>query len=248
MDLRGCASTERPTITDEPAESHLTELSEHLRTLVAETAWPDTDQGAVVQLFAQDLEEFCAAAIAELVEGRWSVAMGLHRPIQERTEHMVAAAADEEFARKFSDDLSDAAGANTHELAKAKPRGGDARGVLNRMETGKASDQSASPLTAMIALQAIGCRTLHPGLTMPALSMAIRDGDPNNNAADLLSMTGGRLALALQSLVVAVMLLDAHDSDAWRHASATANQWFLDFEGMTLDDLTGGDPSIVRYI
>lgn len=169
--------------------------------------------------------------------------MSLHRPLQERVEHLVAAAADETFAGGLSTELMRPAVEG--DPLGGRPRGGDARGVINRLVMGAGIE---SPLSAMLMLNKIGSSTLHPGLMMPAISLGARGTNPGNSRDDFILMTGRQLLLALQMAVLAVGLLALHEHDAWRHASATANQWLLDFEGMTVDDLTGGDPSVVTYI
>ena len=69
--------------------------------VIEDTVWLESEQGAFLEFVAQDVQEFSAAIRAEAEAGRWNVAIALLRPLQERSEYVLAAAVDQGFYERY---------------------------------------------------------------------------------------------------------------------------------------------------
>lgn len=190
--------------------------------LVSDTTWPATKHGVAVQVYGMDVAQFCEAVRSEYQADRFSVCMALFRPLRERSEFMLAAAIDGDFARQQIDFIENhkgepLGGRNLSQSAAGRARNGEARGVIARWERDTAlSDDGSTSLDARIGLQGLGSALTHPNLMSPARSRVIA-ASPKERV-DFIRLAHGVVLTALGETVASIQLVGAIPTDAWLRA------------------------------
>ena len=189
--------------------SQLRELLDAYSGLIDATVWPQSEQGEFLEFVTQDIGEFSTAMYAEASAGRWNTAVALIRPLQERSEYALAAAIDSEFFATYRKRMSRQIETGFNERSRLLVE--EARGIVNRWVT--MSTGTDGLLKTSKDLNRIGSELLHHGI---GLSRVTADNDELRRG--LVIMTHGRAQLALANVLLAIEIVGAADTVAWRAA------------------------------
>ena len=177
--------------------------------VVGATVWQESEQGEFLEYVTQDIGEFITATAAEADAGRWSVAVALIRPLQERSEYALAAAIAPAFVATYRTRLDRLIESGFEGRSRLLVE--EARGIINRWAvTSKGAD---GLLETSRTLNRIGSEVLHHGI---GLSRVATDNDEVRRG--LVTMTYGRAPLSLANTLLAIQVIDAADTAAWRAA------------------------------
>ena len=189
---------------------YLDKLLDTLPQLISETTWPESQQGEFLAFVVRDVHEFGCALRAEIQTQRWSVVGSLMRPLQERSEYILAGAIDAGFRHEFLGHLC----TRVEENFAGKHRGliESARGIIRRWEMEiRGLDEL---LKISLDLNKLGSELLHHGIGLTEASSQNSDV-----SRGLLIMACGRVKLALSNVLLALQLVGAHNTEAWQRAS-----------------------------
>ena len=192
--------------------SQLREVLEAYCGVVDATVWPATEQGEFQEFVTQDVEEFSTAIYAEASASRWNVAVALIRPVQERSEYALAAAIDPAFVATYR-----------RRMGRQIEAGFKGRARL-LVEEGREESSTAGPsrrtapsngtdglLKISKDLNRIGSEVLHHGIGLSRVS-----ADNDELLRGLVTMAHGRAQLAVANVLLAIEIVGAADTAAWR--------------------------------
>ena len=109
---------------------YLEQLLDVLSRLIHDTPWPASRQGEFIDYVVRDVYEFGCAIRTEAEAGRWTVAMALIRPLQERSEYALAAAVDTTFPKRYVESINEQIDKNF--TARSRQLADIARGAIDR--------------------------------------------------------------------------------------------------------------------
>ena len=187
--------------------SQLREVLEAYCGVVDATVWPATEQGEFQEFVTQDVEEFSTAIYAEASASRWNVAVALIRPVQERSEYALAAAIDPAFVATYRRRMGRQIEAGFKGRARLLVE--EARGVVDRWAI--ASNGTDGLLKISKDLNRIGSEVLHHGIGLSRVS-----ADNDELLRGLVTMAHGRAQLAVANVLLAIEIVGAADTAAWR--------------------------------
>ena len=180
--------------------------------VIEDTVWPESEQGAFLEFVAQDVHEFSAAIRAEAEAGRWNIAIALLRPLQERSEYVLAAAVDQGFYERYRSRMGRQIETGLKDGSRLLAE--DARGTIDRWV--RRSKNTEGLLATGRGLNRVASELLHHGVGLSRVSAAndaLRQG--------LASMAYGRVQAALAYVLWAIEIVGAADTAAWRAARQT---------------------------
>lgn len=177
--------------------------------VVDATVWPESEQGEFLEYVTEDVGEFIRATSAEADAGRWSVAAALIRPLQERSEYALAVAIDPAFVATYRTRLDRLIESGFEGRSRLLVE--EARGIINRWAVTPTGEDGL--LETSRTLNRIGSEVLHHGI---GLSRVATDNDEVRRG--LATMTHGRAQLSLANVLLAIQVVDAADTAAWRTA------------------------------
>ncbi len=194
---------------------YLDQLIDVLSQVVSGTPWPESHQGEFLAFVTRDVCEFSSAISMEIKSGRWTVVGSLLRPLQERSEYVLAAAVDSGFSNKYLEHLNSRIDGKFAD----KPRGmvEYARGTIHRWMTNAKGQEEL--LQTSLYLNKLGSELLHHGIDLTEASM---ENEEVHRA--LLTMACGRVQLATLNVLLAAKVVGAEDTEAWRLASVIATR------------------------
>ena len=187
--------------------SQLREVLEAYCGVVDATVWPATEQGEFQEFVTQDVEEFSTAIYAEASASRWNVAVALIRPVQERSEYALAAAIDPAFVATYRRRMGRQIEAGFKGRARLLVE--EARGIVDRWAI--ASNGTDGLLKISKDLNRIGSEVLHHGIGLSRVS-----ADNDELLRGLVTMAHGRAQLAVANVLLAIEIVGAADTAAWR--------------------------------
>ena len=192
---------------------YLDQLLDALSQLVRDTPWPGSVQGEFLDYVTRDVYEFACAIRMEAAAGRWTAAMSLIRPLQERSEYALAAAIDSSFRDTYVEYINTQIDTKFTASSRKRPLVQIARGAINRWA--KESHGKDGLLETSITLNKIGSEILHHGIGFSGEAEEIVQARPW-----LLRMASGRVQCGMAKVMLAIKVMGGNDTDAWRRASA----------------------------
>ena len=199
--------------TDAKGFGYLDQLLEALSQLISETEWPDSDQGRFIRLSIADVHEFSSAIREEIEAGRWTVALSLVRPLQERSHYAHAAGIDPAFVNRYRKRAKQLREQDLEDKTTSRLMVEDARGTI-RQWVGDSKGEGG-PLDVSIALHNSGSELLHHGVFLSFV--ARHDSDHRRG---FLALVCERVLIALMDAVFAIERLGVDDTQAFRCADA----------------------------
>ena len=190
---------------------YIDQLLEALSQLIGATTWPESRQGEFLDYVTRDVFEFGLAIREEAVAGRWTVAASLMRPLQERSEFVLAAAIDSEFPNKFIEylelQIEDSFTGRPRKLVEL------ARGKIRQWEKTIAKEDVL--FKASKDLHSIGSEVQHHAIGLSRESEEVLNARPG-----LLKMMSGSVHIAVLNVVTATREIERNNTKAWLQASA----------------------------
>ena len=179
---------------------YLDQLLDALSQLVRDTPWPGSVQGEFLDYVTRDVYEFACAIRMEAAAGRWTAAMSLIRPLQERSEYALAAAIDSSFRDTYVEYINTQIDTNFTASSRKRPLVQIARGAINRWA--KESHGKDGLLETSITLNKIGSEILHHGIGFSGEAEEIVQARPW-----LLRMASGRVQCGMANVMLAIKVM-----------------------------------------
>ncbi|MCE2457980.1 MAG: hypothetical protein J4G14_09215 [Dehalococcoidia bacterium] len=194
--------------------TYLDQLLDSLSELISNTTWPRSLQGEFLNYVTLDVYEFGYAIRTEAAAGRWTVAVSLMRPLQERSEYALAAAIDPSFSEDYLTRLNTL----TEEKFSRQHRGmvEGARGKIDQWV--KKSHGIDGHFEASRTLNKVGSEMLHHAIGLSREHEEIAKARP-----ELLKMATGRVLAAVAIVLLAIKVIGEADTSAWRKTSGIVN-------------------------
>ena len=188
---------------------YLDQLLDALAGLVRDTTWPESLQGEFLRYVTKDVYEFGCAIREEVAADRWTAAMSLIRPLQERSEYALAASVDSTFPDRYIKSINEQIDKNFN--VRSRNLIEVARGAINRWAK-KTHDQDGL-LQSSITLNKIASEILHHAVGLSRDADKIVEARPG-----LLSMACGRVQCATANILLAAKVMGTNDTKAWQRA------------------------------
>ena len=189
-------------------------LLQTFSTLIDDTTWPDPDAAELVRHLIDDTHELSSAMRAEAEAERWTTAVLLIRPLLERSQYALAAAIKPEFGAAYLTYLRE-------EFAeKSKQRGlvERARGINARWAEARGD---AGFLQESISQYGLASDIQHHALGWSQRAKVDREA---RRAA--LSILCHCVKEALAGPVLAIEVMEANDTLAWRRARSVVGRTY----------------------
>ena len=192
----------------------LDQLLEAVSQLVRETEWPKSAQGVFLSDSIADAFELSSAIREAFGSGRFTTVTVLFRPLQERSEYLLAAAIDPSFADEYQAYVNerDANGFTGHVTARKMDRA--ARDIIGHRERQEPQGPFGMEEASEV-LYRLNSEIQHRGI---GISRAVRELPPESDHGLLHSVFLSVWNL-LMCAVAAAWFVKAIDTQAWRDAS-----------------------------
>lgn len=177
--------------------------------LLSETDWPESIESAFARQWIGDVLEFCTAIRADMEAGRWTTAVVLLRPLQERLLYAFAAVIDPKFVGSYHASLQDQNGKK-----KSRSMREEALGIIRRWAEDSPRHDGEGFLRESVALYREGSQLQHHA---SCWTQAVQENPASRAGA--LAMLRVRFDDALAGAVRAIDSLQAEDTRAWRAAN-----------------------------
>ena len=190
---------------------YLKQLLDALSRIIHDTPWPASRQGEFIDYVVRDVYEFGCAIRTEAEAGRWTVAMALMRPLQERSEYALAAAVDTTFPKRYIESINEQIDKNF--TARSRQLADIARGAIDRWA--RKSHGQDGLLEVSIRLNKVGSEILHRAIGLSGEAEEIVKVRPG-----LLTMASGRVQCALVNVMLAIKVIGGNDTEAGQEAQS----------------------------
>ena len=181
---------------------YLDQLLDALSQLVRDTPWPGSAQGEFLDYVARDVYEFACAIRMKAAAGRWTAAMSLIRPLQERSEYALAAAVDSGFRAGYIEYMNTQIDEKFTGRSRQRSLVETARGAINRWA--KKSHGKDGLLETSKTLNKIGSEILHHGIGFSGEAEELVEARPG-----LLRMASGRVQCGMANVMLAIKVMGA---------------------------------------
>ena len=186
---------------------HLDEMLNAFSQLLNDTSWPESNHGCFLDYMVGDVYETSYAIREEAAAGRWTVALLLMRPLQERVEYALAAAIDASFEETYMKHIKTQI--EKQFSGKSRQLDGLARGIINKWE--KAADGMTDLLEHGKAFRKTGSEVLYHGMGFSREHEELVKARPA-----MLETLTGRVQLAIINVLAAIKIVGEDDTKAWR--------------------------------